>query len=251
MARFRFDARDAEQGQSFLSKPSPGDKEPGWRDVSWREDVSRRSSRCAAIHFIPSWHPRPGDRRSCPTRKFRGSRKAWSAIFSTTGSGRRKQARSRHRLPNLVLDGQDNTLNDLIASADADCSSPGSGTSASFQPKTWQLTGLTRDGVFLDRERQGDRSRHQLPLERKPRRSAAADHEADATDARQRAETGAASCLRSSSPTSTWRASRTRCSCQRKESRRILRYNGTRAIRMERMPWNGSTERRSKRRFHH
>jgi predicted Zn-dependent protease len=50
---------------------------------------------------------------------------------------------------NLVLDGQDNTLNDLIASVDRGLIVTRLWYIRVVQPKTWQLTGLTRDGVFL------------------------------------------------------------------------------------------------------
>ena len=50
---------------------------------------------------------------------------------------------------NLVLDGQDNTLDDLIASVDRGLLVTRLWYIRVVQPKTWQLTGLTRDGVFL------------------------------------------------------------------------------------------------------
>jgi predicted Zn-dependent protease len=50
---------------------------------------------------------------------------------------------------NLVLDGQDNTLADLIKSVDRGLLVTRLWYIRVVQPKTWQLTGLTRDGVFL------------------------------------------------------------------------------------------------------
>jgi predicted Zn-dependent protease len=50
---------------------------------------------------------------------------------------------------NLVLEGQNNSVNDLIASIDRGLLVTRLGYIRVVQPKTWQLTGLTRDGVFL------------------------------------------------------------------------------------------------------
>jgi predicted Zn-dependent protease len=47
------------------------------------------------------------------------------------------------------LDGQDNTLPDLIKSVDRGLLVTRLWYIRVVQPKTWQLTGLTRDGVFL------------------------------------------------------------------------------------------------------
>lgn len=75
---FAFGARDAEQGQSFLSKPGAQGNSVGATYLG--EKLFPKSSRFAAIHFTPSWHPRPGARRCCPTKRFRGLRKASSRI---------------------------------------------------------------------------------------------------------------------------------------------------------------------------
>jgi predicted Zn-dependent protease len=48
---------------------------------------------------------------------------------------------------NLVLDGQDNTLSDLISSLDRGLIVTRLWYIRVVQPKTWQLTGLTRDGI--------------------------------------------------------------------------------------------------------
>lgn len=49
----------------------------------------------------------------------------------------------------LVLEGQDNSLADLIASVERGLLVTRLWYIRVVQPKTWQLTGLTRDGVFL------------------------------------------------------------------------------------------------------
>jgi predicted Zn-dependent protease len=50
---------------------------------------------------------------------------------------------------NLVLDGQDHSLDDLIASVDRGLLITRLWYIRVVQPQTWQLTGLSRDGVFL------------------------------------------------------------------------------------------------------
>ena len=50
---------------------------------------------------------------------------------------------------NLVLDGQDNSLEDLVRSVDRGLLVTRLWYIRVVQPQTWQLTGLTRDGLFL------------------------------------------------------------------------------------------------------
>jgi predicted Zn-dependent protease len=50
---------------------------------------------------------------------------------------------------NLVLEGQDQSLADLISSVERGLLVTRLWYIRVVQPKTWQLTGLTRDGVFL------------------------------------------------------------------------------------------------------
>ena len=89
---FAFGARDAEQGQSFLSKPAK--IRPATARI-WERSCFPRLLRCAAIRFIRSWHRRRGDRRFCRMKRPLGLKKAWCATFTTTDSGLGKLGRNR------------------------------------------------------------------------------------------------------------------------------------------------------------
>ena len=68
----------------------------------------------------------------------------------TTGSGPAKAGKDpTPAASNLVLDGQENTLEDLIRSTDRGLLITRFWYIRTLQPQTLQVTGLTRDGVFL------------------------------------------------------------------------------------------------------
>ena len=149
---FAFRARAAEEGQSFLSK-TDSSIEPGSGKISktylgeklFPEIITLRSD-----PFHPKLASTPWGPSLLPNEKI-----AWidKGVVSNLYYDRfwaQKAGKKPTPSPgNLVLEGQNNTLNDLIASVDRGLLVTRLWYIRVVQPKTWQLTGLTRDGVFL------------------------------------------------------------------------------------------------------
>ena len=141
---YGIDARSAEQGQSFLSKKGKsGETRVG--EKMFAECVTLRSdpfnSKLAAIPWGPEFLP--------------NERMAWieNGVMKNMYWDRFWAEKAGHRPTpspvNLVLEGQNNTLEDLIKSVDRGLLVTRFWYVRTLQPQTMQLTGLTRDGVML------------------------------------------------------------------------------------------------------
>ncbi len=139
---FNFGARDAEQGQSFLSKQGGGTHlgEKMFPDyITLRSDPL--DTRLATTPWGPSLLPNQrmawidkGVVKNLYYDRFWASKAAKDPTPATN---------------NLVLEGQENKLDDLIRSVGRGLLITRLYYIRMLQPQTLQLTGLTRDGVFL------------------------------------------------------------------------------------------------------
>ena len=142
---YAFSAREAEQGQSFLSRK--GDK-PGETLVGEKlfpEFITLRND-----PFNPKLPAVPWGPSLLPNEKI-----SWiengvvkNLFYDRFWAG--KAGKKPTPFPgNLVLDGQNHSLADLIAAADKAVLVTRFWYIRMLQPQTLQATGLTRDGVFL------------------------------------------------------------------------------------------------------
>jgi len=144
---FAFGARDAEQGQSFLSKPGadPNATATFLGEKMFPEIITLRSD-----PFHPKLASTPWGPSLLPNEKISWIEKGVVANLSYDRFWASKAGKKPTPFPaNLVLEGQNNSLDDLIASVDRGLLVTRLWYIRVVQPKTWQLTGLTRDGVFL------------------------------------------------------------------------------------------------------
>jgi predicted Zn-dependent protease len=144
---FAFGARDAEQGQSFLSKPGGGQTGVSTYlgEKLFPEIITLRSD-----PFHPKLASTPWGPSLLPNEKLAWIDKGVVKNLYYDRFWAEKAGKKPTPFPvNLVLDGQDNSLADLIASVDRGLLVTRLWYIRVLQPKTWQLTGLTRDGVFL------------------------------------------------------------------------------------------------------
>lgn len=139
---FAFGARRAEQGQSFLSKPGGGTRVG---EKMFPEIITLRSD-----PFNPKLAATPWGQSLLPNEKIswieKGVVKNLDYDRFWAGKAGKKPTPSPN---NLVLEGQPNTLDDLIKSVDRGLLITRLWYIRVVQPQTWQLTGLSRDGVFL------------------------------------------------------------------------------------------------------
>ena len=139
---FAFGARDAEQGQSFLSKPGGGTR---LGEKMFPEWITLRSD-----PFHPKLSSTPWGASLLPNRKM-----SWieNGVIKNLYYDRfwaSKAGKEPTSFPTeLVLDGQGSSLEDLIKSTDRALLVTRLWYIRMLQPKTSQFTGLTRDGVFL------------------------------------------------------------------------------------------------------
>ncbi len=145
---FAFGARDAEQGQSFLSKPGDGKNSTSATLVGEKlfpETITLRSDPFHAKLASTPWGPSllPNERISWIEKGV-----VENLVYDRFWAEKARKKPTPSPV-NLVLDGQDNTLADLIKSVDRGLLVTRLWYIRVVQPKTWQLTGLTRDGVFL------------------------------------------------------------------------------------------------------
>jgi len=139
---FNFGARDAEQGQSFLSKQGGGTH---LGETMFPEYITLRSDPLNTTLATTPWGPSllPNQRIAWIDRgvvKNLFYDRFWASKASkdpTPAPG------------NLVLEGQEHTLEDLIRSVDRGLLITRLYYIRTLQPQTLQMTGLTRDGVFL------------------------------------------------------------------------------------------------------
>ncbi len=139
---FNFGARDAEQGQSFLSKQGGGTHlgEKMFPDyITLRSDPL--DTRLATTPWGPSLLP---NERIAWIDKGVVKNLYYDRFWASKAGKQPTPATS-----NLVLEGQENTLDDLIRSVGKGLLITRLYYIRMLQPQTLQLTGLTRDGVFL------------------------------------------------------------------------------------------------------
>ena len=139
---FAFGAREAEQGQSFLSKKGGGTL---LGEKLYPEYITLRSD-----PFDPKMSSTPWGQSLLPNEKIawieKGVVKNLNYDRFWAGKAGKKPTPS---VSNLVLDGQDNSLDDLVKSVDRGLLITRLWYIRVVQPQTFQLTGLSRDGVFL------------------------------------------------------------------------------------------------------
>jgi predicted Zn-dependent protease len=144
---FAFGARAAEQGLSFLSKPTTDKNAVSTYlgEKLFPEIITLRSD-----PFHPKLASSPWGSSLLPNEKI-----AWiekGVVKNLYYDRFWAQKAGKQPTPfagDLVLEGQDNSLADLISSVDRGLLVTRLWYIRVVQPKTWQLTGLTRDGVFL------------------------------------------------------------------------------------------------------
>jgi predicted Zn-dependent protease len=144
---FAFGARGAEEGRSFLSKPSTDKNSVSTYlgEKLFPEMITLRSD-----PFHPKLASTPWDQSLLPNEKIPWIEKGVVKNLSYDRFWAQKAGKKPTPSPrDLVLEGQDNSLADLIRSVDRGLLVTRLWYIRVVQPKTWQLTGLTRDGVFL------------------------------------------------------------------------------------------------------
>ena len=142
---FGFGARSAEQGQSFLSKKGAKPGETRLNEKLFPEYITLRSD-----PFNTKLSASPWAQSLLPNEKI-----AWieNGVVKNLYYDRfwaSKAGKKPTPFPsNLVLEGQNHTLDDLIKAADRALLVTRFWYIRMLQPQTLQVTGLTRDGVFL------------------------------------------------------------------------------------------------------
>ncbi|HLJ47923.1 MAG TPA: metallopeptidase TldD-related protein [Bryobacteraceae bacterium] len=142
---FGFGARGAEQGQSFLSKKGGKPGETLLGEKLFPEYITLRSDPFNSKLASTPWGP-----SLLPNEKI-----SWvengvikNLYYDRFWAG--KAGKKPTPAPgNLILDGQNHTLADLIKSTDKALLVTRFWYMRLLQPQTLQVTGLTRDGVFL------------------------------------------------------------------------------------------------------
>jgi predicted Zn-dependent protease len=142
---FGFGARGAEQGQTFLSKKGGKQGETLVGEKLFPEHITLRSD-----PFNPKFAASPWGPSLLPNEKItwieKGVVKNLSYDRFWAGKAGKQPTPS---VSNLLLEGQDHKLDDLIKAADKAILVTRLWYIRVLQPQTLQVTGLTRDGVFL------------------------------------------------------------------------------------------------------
>lgn len=142
---FGFGARAAEQGQSFLSKKGGKPGETLLGEKLFPEYITLRND-----PFNPKFSASPWTGSLLPNEKFTWIENGVVKNLSYDRFWASKAGKKPTPFPsNLVLDGQDHTLASLIESAEKAILVTRLWYIRLLQPQTLQVTGLTRDGVFL------------------------------------------------------------------------------------------------------
>jgi predicted Zn-dependent protease len=142
---FSLDARDAEQGQSFLSKKGAKVGETLLGEKLFPEYITMRND-----PFNTKLSASPWAQSLLPNEKI-----SWieSGVVKNLYYDRfwaSKAGKKPTPFPsNLVLEGQNHSLDELIKAADRALLVTRFWYIRILQPQTLQVTGLTRDGVFL------------------------------------------------------------------------------------------------------
>jgi predicted Zn-dependent protease len=139
---FDLDARDAEQGQSFLSRKGGGTY---LGEKLFPEHITLRSDPFERKFAVTPWSPSLLPNQKISWIEKGVVRNMYYDRFWASKAGKDPTPSA----VNLVLDGQDNSLDDLIRSVDRGLLVTRLWYIRVVQPQTWQLTGLTRDGLFL------------------------------------------------------------------------------------------------------
>ena len=142
---FGLDARRAEQGQSFLSKKGGNPGETLLGEKLFPEYITLRSD-----PFNPKFAAAPWGPSLLPNEKISWIEKGVlkSLFYDRFWAG--KAGKKPTPFPgNLILEGQDHTLTELIKAAEKAILVTRFWYIRLLQPQTLQVTGLTRDGVFL------------------------------------------------------------------------------------------------------
>jgi predicted Zn-dependent protease len=142
---FGFGARGAEQGQSFLSRKGGKPGETLLGDKLFPEIITLRSD-----PFNPKFASTPWAGSLLPNDKIAWIDKGVVKNLAYDRFWASKAGKQPTPFPgNLILDGQDHKLADLIKSAEKAVLVTRFWYIRLLQPQTLQVTGLTRDGVFL------------------------------------------------------------------------------------------------------
>lgn len=139
---FDLGARDAEQGQSFLSKKGGGTH---LGEKMFPEYITLRSDPFERRFSTTPWGSTLLPNRKIPWIEKGVVKNMVYDRYWASEAGKEPTPSAT----NLVLDGQDNSLEDLIKSVDRGLLVTRLWYIRVVQPQTWQLTGLTRDGLFL------------------------------------------------------------------------------------------------------
>lgn len=137
-----FGARDAEQGQSFLSKQGGGTH---LGEKMFPDYITLRSDPFNTMLAATPWGPSllPNERMAWIDKGV--VKNFYYDRYWASKAGKEPTPGT----DNLTLDGQDYTLDDLIKSTDKGLLITRFWYIRMLQPQTLQVTGLTRDGVFL------------------------------------------------------------------------------------------------------
>ena len=138
-----FDARDAEEGRSLLTKKGGGTR---LGEKMFSEKITMRSD-----PFDPRHPGMPWSGDHLPARKMTWIEKG---VVKNLGYSRYwADKKNAEPTPNpgsdLVFEGEDNSLDDLIASTERGLLVTRFWYIRYVNPQTGQLTGLTRDGLFM------------------------------------------------------------------------------------------------------
>ncbi|HYL75229.1 MAG TPA: metallopeptidase TldD-related protein [Bryobacteraceae bacterium] len=142
---FGFGARGAEQGQSFLSKKGGKAGETLLGEKLFPEHITLRSD-----PFNPKFAASPWAGSLLPNEKIAWIENGVVKNLSYDRFWASKAGKKPTPFPgNLILEGQEHTLADLIKSTEKAVLVTRFWYIRLLQPQTLQVTGLTRDGVFL------------------------------------------------------------------------------------------------------
>lgn len=142
---FGFGARSAEQGQSFLSKKADKPGQTLLGEKLFPDYITLRSD-----PFNPKLSSSPWSGSLLPNEKITWIENGVVKNLFYDRFWAQKAGKTPTPYPNnLVLDGQNHSLDDLIKAADKALLVTRFWYMRVLQPQTLQVTGLTRDGVFL------------------------------------------------------------------------------------------------------
>jgi predicted Zn-dependent protease len=142
---YGFGARDAEQGQSFLSKKADKPGQTLLGEKLFPDHITLRTD-----PFNPKLSASPWSGSLLPNEKITWIENgAVKNLFYDRFWAQKAGKKPTPYPNNLILDGQDRSLDDLIKAADKALLVTRFWYMRVLQPQTLQVTGLTRDGVFL------------------------------------------------------------------------------------------------------